>query len=113
MKAEVVSETGCPGAENASRLLSETQNRNVRAGVKRKKASISGAVYARLALWFPRAEDPLSFTKMELFKGSTPPHVSFTARGKLLQLVSKESNLKLSEHPKTMSTLISRSGGDE
>lgn len=55
-----------------------------------------------LPLWFPPAEVPLSFTKMELFKGSTAPHVSFREplRGRLLRLVSKESNLKLSEHPK-------------
>lgn len=33
--------------------------------------------------------------------------------GRLLQLVSKESNLKLSEHLKMLSTLISRSRGDE
>lgn len=57
---------------------------------------------SRLSLWFPPAEVPLSFTKMELFKGSTAPHVSFREmlRGRLLRLVSKESNLRLSEHPK-------------
>lgn len=68
-----------------------------------------------LPLWFPPAEVPFSFTKMELFKGSTAPHVSFREplRRRLLRFVSKESNLKLSEHPKTLSTLIRRCRGDE
>lgn len=77
-----------------------------------KKVSISGAVYTPLPSGFLLLRTPYHLQRWSFSRGARRL-MYHSQRRRLLQLLSKESNLKLSEHPKTLSTLIRRSSRDE